>query len=65
LFVQAFSVSADGATLALLTLAADANGVQTARVVLFNVATGAMTPMVLAGADRIAGPAFRPAPPQR
>lgn len=65
LFVQAFSVSADGSTLALLTLAADANGVQTARVVLFNVATGAMTPIVLPGADRIAGPAFRPAPPQR
>jgi hypothetical protein len=64
LFVQAFSVSADGSTLALLTLAADANGVQTARVVLFNVATGTMTPMVLPGADRIAGPAFRPPTPQ-
>jgi hypothetical protein len=65
LYVQAFSVSADGSTLALLTLTADANGVQTARVVLFSVATGAMTPMVLPGADRIAGPAFRPPPPQR
>ncbi|HVO34258.1 MAG TPA: Ig-like domain-containing protein [Gemmatimonadales bacterium] len=64
LFVQAFSVSADSSTLALLTLSADANGVQTAKVVLFNVATGAMTPMVLPGADRIAGPAFRPAAPQ-
>ncbi len=60
LFVQAFSVSADGTTLALLTLAADANGVQTARVVLFNVATGTQTPLLLPGADRVAGPAFRP-----
>ena len=64
LFVQAFSVSADGSMLALLTLAADANGVQTARLVSFNVATGAMAPIVLPGADRIAGPAFRPPTPQ-
>lgn len=64
LYVQAFSVSADSSTLALLTLAADANGVQTAKVVLFNAATGAMTPMALPGADRIAGPAFRPATAQ-
>jgi Tol biopolymer transport system component len=64
LYVQGFSVSADGSTVALLTLTADANGVQTARVSLFNVATGAMTPMVLQGADRIAGPAFRPGTPQ-
>jgi hypothetical protein len=64
LFVQAFSMSADSSTLALLTLSADANGVQTARVVLFNLTTGATTPIVLPGADRIAGPAFRPATPQ-
>ena len=63
LFVQAFSVSADGATIALVTLAADANGVQTARLVTFNVASGELTPVVLPGADRIAGPAFRPATP--
>jgi TolB protein len=65
LFVQSFSVSADGSTLALLTLSANANGVQTAKVVLFNVTTGVMTPIVLPGADRIAGPAFRPATPGR
>jgi len=64
LFVQAFSASADGEVLALVTLAADASGVQTARVVTFNVATGAMLPVVLPGADRIAGPAFRPPTPQ-
>ncbi len=64
LFVQAYSPSADGSTLALLTLAADASGVQTARVVLFNVAAGTQTPVVLPGADRIAGPAFRPPTPQ-
>ena len=64
LFVQAFSPSADGSTLALLTLAADTKGVQTAKVVLFAVATGAMTPVALQGADRIAGPAFRPPTPQ-
>jgi Tol biopolymer transport system component len=63
LFVQDYSVSADGSTLALLTLAADANGVQTARVVMFNLATAAMTPVVLTGTDRVAGPAFRPATP--
>ena len=63
LFVQAFSVSADGATIALVTLAADANGVQTARLVTFNVASGETTPVVLPGADRILGPAFRPATP--
>ena len=64
LYVQAYSPTADGSTVALLTLAADANGVQTARVVLLNVATGTMTPMALPGADRIAGPAFRPPTPQ-
>ena len=63
-FVQDFSVSVDGTTLALLTLTADANGVQTARVSILNATTGVMTPLTIVGADRVAGPALRPATPQ-
>ncbi len=63
-FIQTFSVSNDGATLLLTVLQADANGIQTARVVLFQLATGQMTPLAPAG-DRVANPVFRPATPQR
>ena len=64
MFVQDFSVSVDGETLALLTLTADANVVQTARVSMLNATTGVMTPVMIPGTDRVAGPALRPAMPQ-
>jgi len=64
MFVQDYSVSVDGETLALLVLSADANGVQSARVSLLNATTGVMTPVTIQGADRVAGPALRPATPQ-
>jgi len=64
LYVRRFSVSPDGSTLVLEILTPDANGVQTTAVVSFNVATGARTPLVVPGADKIGGPALRPATPQ-
>jgi len=63
LYVSKFSVSADGATLALWILTQDASGVQTNKVVTFNIATGVQTPVTLAGMDRVADPAFRPVVP--
>jgi hypothetical protein len=64
LYVRRFSVSPDGSTLVLEILTPDANGVQTTAVVSFNVATGAQTPVVMPGADKMGGPALRPATPQ-
>jgi hypothetical protein len=63
-FVQAFSLNADGTAIAVTTLQADANGVQTARVSMLNPTTGVMTPVPPAGADRVSSPALRPATPQ-
>ncbi len=63
LFVQAYSVSADGRTLALAVVPADQTH-DVPHVELFERVTGARTPLGLTGADRIGGPAFRPAAPQ-
>jgi len=63
LYVSKFSVSADDSTLALWILTQDAGGVQTNKVVLFNVAAGVQTPVTVVGMDRVADPAFRPPTP--
>jgi hypothetical protein len=63
-FVRDFSVSADGSTLVLTILQSDARGLQTSRLALCDVATGQLTPFAIPGADRVAGPVFRPATPQ-
>jgi TolB protein len=60
MYVQAFSVSADGRTLVLTVLPPDPQGQSHAE--LFDVATGARTPLALPGASRIGAAAFRPAP---
>jgi uncharacterized protein YjdB len=63
LYVSKFSANADGSILALWVLTQDPSGLQTNKVVLFNVATGVQTPVTLTGMDRVADPAFRPATP--
>jgi len=63
-FVRDFSVSADASTLVLTILQSDARGLQTSQVALYAIATGQLTPLVIPGADRVAGPVFRPATPQ-
>jgi len=63
-FVRDFSVSADASTLVVTILQSDAKVLQTQRVALYAIATGQMTPLVVPGADRMAGPVFRPATPQ-
>lgn len=62
-FVRAFSVSADQATLALAIEQGSGRN-STARVMLFTIATGQMTPMPSGPDERLAGPAFRPATPR-
>ena len=62
-FVRDFSVSADASTLVLTILQSDARGLQTSQVALCAIATGQLTPYVIPGADRVAGPGFRPATP--
>lgn len=61
-FVQAFSVSADGKTLAITVLPPERRAVP--RVELFDPVTGTRTPLMLPGVDQLAGSVFRPAPPQ-
>jgi len=61
MYVQSFSVSADGRTLALTVLPPDPRG--QSHVELFDVATGTRTPFTLPGASRIGAPVFRPAAP--
>ena len=61
MYVQSFSVSADGRTLALTVLPPDPRG--QSHVELFDVATGTRTPFALPGAIRIGAPVFRPAAP--
>jgi hypothetical protein len=63
-FVRDFSVSADGSTLVLTILQSDARGLQASHVALLGIATGQLTPFTIPGADRVAGPVFRPATPQ-
>jgi len=63
-FVQGFSVNADGTILVLTILQADASGAQTSHVALFHVATGEQTPVPPAGVDRIGYPTFRPVTPR-
>lgn len=60
MYVQAFSVSADGRTMALTVLEPTADGAGAASVKLFDVATQAATPLVMPGFDAMAWPAFRP-----
>jgi hypothetical protein len=59
-FVQAFRVSGDGGTLSLTLAFADANGAQTTKIALFNLATKTMTDLVVPGAEKLAWPSFRP-----
>ena len=63
MFVQAFSVSADGRTLALTVLEPTADGSGAARVELYDVGTQATAPLTIPGLDALASPAFRPPPP--
>ena len=60
MYVQSFSVSADGRALLLTVLPPDPQA--QSHVELFDVATGARTPYALPGVARIGAPAFRPAP---
>jgi len=60
-FVQAFSVSADGRTLAILVLPQDTQSAP--HVELFDRVSATRTPFVIPGVDRMAAPAFRPAAP--
>lgn len=64
LFVQGFSVDADGTTLLLTILQADPNGAQTSHAALFNMASGQVTPVPAVAVDRIGYPTFRPATPR-
>ena len=59
-FVQAFSVSGDGHTLALTVLDPTADGGGTPRVELFDVATQVRRPLAIPGLSALAWPAFRP-----
>ncbi len=63
-FVQAFSVDAGGRTLALTVLRANPDGSSSAQTELFDVATGAMQPLVIPGLDPVGGVTFRPAVPR-
>ncbi len=63
MFVQAFSVSADGTTLVLTVLEPTPDGAGLARVSLFDVATQATQPLAVPGLDALAWPAFRPEAP--
>lgn len=58
-FVQAFSVSADGRLLALTIAPPDPQGL--AHVELFDRVAATRRPLVLPGVDRMGGPVFRPA----
>lgn len=62
-FVRSFSLSPDQATLALTVEQQNSDGTSTTRVMLFTIATGAMTPMPAGPDERLAGPAYRPATP--
>jgi Tol biopolymer transport system component len=59
-FVQTFSVSADGRTLALTVLDPTADGAGSARVELFDVANQGRRPVAIPGLTVLAWPAFRP-----
>jgi hypothetical protein len=58
--VQAFSVSADGHTLAITVLPPDRRAVP--HVELFDMTSRTSTPLALIGVDQMVGSAFRPAP---
>jgi hypothetical protein len=59
-FVQTFSVSPDGRTLALTVLEPTSDGGGAARVELFEVATQARRPVAIPGLSVLAWPVFRP-----
>ena len=61
-FVQSYSVTADGRTLALTVELSEPRG--TLQVQLFDRVTGAQTPFVIQGATRLGAPSFRPAAPE-
>ena len=63
LYVQAFSMSADGRTVAMAIVPADQTH-DVPHVEFLDRVTGVRAPLVLTGMDRIGGPAFRPAAPQ-
>ncbi len=63
MFVQAFSVSADGRTLALTVLQPTPDGAGMARVELYDVASQVSRPLAIPGLDALAWPAFRPEAP--
>jgi uncharacterized protein YjdB len=63
LFVQAFSVSPDGHTLALTVLNEARNGAATARIEVFDAATKTLRPLVVPGLEQLGGAAFRPPMP--
>jgi len=62
-YVQDFSPSVDGATLALTVLEPAPNNQTTRRVMLFSVAAGTMSPLASAPEDQVVSPALRPATP--
>ncbi len=62
LYVQAYSVSADGRTLALTLLEESPDGRSVARVVLYDAGDQSSTPLAVPGLDALAWPAFRPPP---
>jgi Tol biopolymer transport system component len=61
MFVRDFSVSADASTLVLTIIQSDARGLQTSQLALYAMATGQLTPFMIPGVERVAGPVFRPA----
>ncbi len=63
LFVQQFSISADGQSLALTLLEPAQGGGTTSRVVLFRLASGEVTALGLPREVRLSSPVLRPPPP--
>ncbi len=63
LFVQQFSVAADGQSLALTVLEPVQGGGTNTRVVLFRIASGEVTALGLPSDMRLASPVLRPPPP--
>ena len=62
-FVRAFSVSADGSTLVLTKLESVRGVGDVPQAQLFNLASGAITPIRVAAGEQLAAPTFRPATP--